>query len=173
MTYCSDVQPKQYEITKDTLKTAVNKIHLGKSPGRDLLVGHWFKKYTFCIEPLANLYQNTFEGSTTLPDRLTLAKTILLPKNEHTHATKNYRPIACSNLTYKLYTSCLNNFLEHHCRTNSIITTEKAEGKKGIWGTTEQLLINKNILKEAKTLKRNIYTVWLDYQKAFDSVTHE
>ena len=31
----------------------------------------------------------------------------------------------------------------------------------------------KNILKEAKTLKRNIYTVWLDYQKAFDSVTHE
>ena len=25
MTYCSDVQPKQYEITKDTLKTSVNK----------------------------------------------------------------------------------------------------------------------------------------------------
>ena len=44
MTHCSDVQPKQYEITKDTLKTAVNKIHLGKSPGRDLLIGYWFKK---------------------------------------------------------------------------------------------------------------------------------
>ena len=56
MTYCSDVQPKQYEITKDTLKTAVNKIHLRKSPGRDLLIGYWFKKFTFYIEPLANLY---------------------------------------------------------------------------------------------------------------------
>ena len=56
---------------------------------------------------------------------------------------------------------------------NSIITTEKAGRKKGIWGTTEQLLINKNTLKEAKTLKRNICTVWLDYQEAFDSVTHE
>ena len=77
------------------------------------------------------------------------------------------------NLTYKLYTNCLNNFFEHHCRTNSIIRTEQAGGEKGIWGTTEQLLINKNILKEAKTLKRNIYTVWLDYQKAFDSITHE
>ena len=32
--YCSDVQPKQFEITKDTLKTAVNKIYLRKSPGR-------------------------------------------------------------------------------------------------------------------------------------------
>ena len=173
MIYCSDVQPKQYEITKDNLKAAVNKIHLGKSPGRDLLIGYWFKKLTFYIEPLANLYQNTFKGSTTLPDWLTLAKTILLLKNEHTQAAKNYQQIACLNLTYKLYTSCLNIFLEHHCRTNSIITTEQAGGKKGIWGTTEQLLINKNILKEAKTLKRNIYTVWLDYQKVFNSVTHE
>ena len=130
---CSDVQPKQYEITKDNLKTAVNKIHLGKSPGRNLLIGYWFKKLTFYIEPLANLYQNTFEGSTTLPDWLTLTKTILLQKNEHTHAAKNYRPIACLNLTYKLYTSCLNNFLEHHCRTNSIIATEQA-GRKRVYG---------------------------------------
>ena len=28
MTYCSDAQPKQYELTKDTPKNAVNKIHL-------------------------------------------------------------------------------------------------------------------------------------------------
>ena len=34
-------------------------------------------------------------------------------------------------------------------------------------------ITNQNILKEAKTLKRKIYTVWLDYQKVFDSVTHE
>ena len=159
MTYCSDVQPKLYEITQDTLKTAVNKIHLGKSPGRDLLIGYWCKKLTFYIEPSANSYQNKFEGSTTLPDWLTLAKTILLPKNEHIHTAKNYRPIACLNVTYKLYTSCLNTFLGHHCQTNNIITTEQAGEKKGIRGTTEQLLINKNILKEAKTLKRNIYTV--------------
>ena len=78
MTYCSNVQPKQKEKPKGTLKTAVNKIHLGKSPGRVLLIGYWFKKLTFYIEPLANLHQNTFEVSTTLPDWLTLAKTILL-----------------------------------------------------------------------------------------------
>ena len=159
MTYCSGMHPKQYEITKDNLKTAVNKIHLGKFPGRDLLIGHWFKKLTFYIGPLADLHQNTLEGSTTLPDWLTLAKTILLPKNEHIHTAKNSRPIACLKVTYKLYTSCLNTFLGHHCQTNNIITTEQAGEKKGIRGTTEQLLINKNILKEAKTLKRNIYTV--------------
>ena len=46
MTYCSDVQPKQYKITKDTLKTALNEIHLGKSPGRDSLIRYWFEKLT-------------------------------------------------------------------------------------------------------------------------------
>lgn len=35
-------------------------------------------------------------------------------------------------------------------------------------GTLEQQLVNKNIVKQVKTVKRNIYTVWLDYQKAFD-----
>ena len=49
MTYCSNVQPKQYEITKDTLKAAVNKMHLRKLPGRDLLIGYWFKKLHFTL----------------------------------------------------------------------------------------------------------------------------
>ena len=54
-----------------------------------------------------------------------------------------------------------------------MIATEQAAGKKGIWGTTEHLLINRNILKKAKSLKKNIYTVWLYYQKTFDLVAHE
>ena len=126
-------------------------MHLRKSPGRDLLIGYWFKKFTFYIEPLANLYWNTFEGSTTLPDWLTLAKTIFLPKNEHTHAAKNYRPMACLNHTYRLYTSCLKNFLGHHSRTNSIITTEQAGGGGG-GGINGEKRKNKK-----KTKKKNIH----------------
>ena len=73
---------------------------------------------------------------------------------------------------YKIYTGCLNGFLQDHCERNNIITNEQAAGKKGVWGCTEQLLINKTILKEVKRLRRNLVTVWLDYQKAFDSVPH-
>ena len=116
----------------------------------------------------SKLDSNTFTGSTTLPEWLTLPENTLLSKNERTHAAKNYRPIACLNIKYERYTNCLNSFLEHHCRI-----IEQARGKKGIWRTLEQLLFNKSILKEAKNLKRNICTVWLDYQKAFDSVTHD
>ena len=74
---------------------------------------------------------------------------------------------------YKLHTSYLNSFLCNHCETNNIITPEQAGGNKMVWGTTEQLLLNKSILKEVRNKKRNLYTVWLDYRKAFDSVPHE
>lgn len=34
----------------------------------------------------------------------------------------------------------------------------------------EQLLTNKNILSEIKGMRRNLYTVWLDYKMTFDSI---
>ena len=95
----------------------------------------------------------------------------MLPKNEQTHSAKNYRAIFCLNITHELCISCLNSLLEHQCQTNNI-TIEQALGKNGTWGTLEQLLIDKKILK-AKTLKRNTYPIWLENQKAFDSATHD
>ena len=76
------------------------------------------------------------------------------------------------NIMYKLYTSRINVFLSDHLLRNNIITPEQASGKQGVWGTTEQLLINKSILNDARNHHQNLITVWLDYRKAFDSVPH-
>ena len=56
--------------------------------------------------------------------------------------------------------------------SNNIITPEQAGGKQEVWRTTEQLLINKAIVSDAKQRRRNVITVWLDYKKAFDSILH-
>ena len=61
----------------------------------------------------------------------------------------------------------------YNCNQNNIITPEQAAGKKGVWGCTEQLLINKAVMSEVKKKRRNLFTIWLDYRKAFDSVPHE
>jgi len=119
------------------------------------------------------MFQRSLDNTEGIPPWLAQAKTVLLPKNQQTHIAKNYRPIACLNIMYKLYTSCPNSFPCDHCETNSIITPEQAGGRKKVWGTTEQLLLNKTILKEVRSKKRNLYTVWLDYRKAFDSVPRE
>ena len=39
-------------------------------------------------------------------------------------------------------------------------------------GCAEELLINKAVLREVKKQRQNLITVWLDYNKAFDSVSH-
>ena len=59
-----------------------------------------------------------------------------------------------------------------HCEENNIITLGQAAGKKGNWECTDQLLINKMVYEEVKSNRRNLTTAWLDYKKAFDSVSH-
>ena len=73
---------------------------------------------------------------------------------------------------YKLYPGCLNSFISDYVYKNNIITQEQAAGKRGVWGTLEQLRINKNIMKEVKRVRRNLTTIWLDYRKAVDSIPH-
>ena len=41
-----------------------------------------------------------------------------------------------------------------------------------MWGCVDQLLINKVVLEEVKKYRRNLFTVWLDYRKAYDSIPH-
>ena len=57
----------------------------------------------------------------------------------------------------RVYTSCLNLFIQDHCESNEIVTDEQAGGKKGgkkgVWGCAEQPLINKTVLKEVKKTK--------------------
>ena len=53
--------------------------------------------------------------------------------------------------------SCLNIFLTDHCNQNNIITPEQAAGKEGLWGCTEQLLINKAVMPEVKKKTKSVY----------------
>ena len=171
--YCKDAKQNIYSIDLKTLNTVINKINPSKAPGRDLIVGFWYKKLDYYRESFVNFLQNTYVEETDLPDWLSLAKTTLTPKNENIHTAKNYRPIACLNIMYKIYTSRLNIFLQEHCIRNNTITPEQAGGKPQVWDCIEQLLPNKSILNKVKQKKRNLITIWLDYQKAFDSIHHD
>ena len=114
--------------------------------------------------------QNINNNNYSLPEWLVKTRTTLLPKNEQTQDPKNYRPLACENLTMKVYTDCIALLLEEHCTDNNMIYPEQAGAKKDMWGCTDQLLINKVVTDEVKNHRRNLCTIWLDYKKAYDSV---
>ena len=84
------------------------------------------KKIIAIHTELIALYDQVVTGDLDIPQWMITSKTILLPKNTETDKPKNYRPIACLNIMYKLYTGILNQFIEDHCEENSIITVEQA-----------------------------------------------
>lgn len=170
--YCSNARQKVYEIKKETVVKILKKLQMKKAAGPDLIGGFWYKKLESYIPFMTNLFESSFANEIEVPEWMAKARTVLTPKNKQTAIPKNYRPIACLNIMYKIFSGCLNVFLSDHCATNDIVTASQNGGKKNVWGTTEQLLLNKTILKEVKSRRRNLTTVWLDYKKAFDSVPH-
>ena len=104
---------------------------------------------------------------------LTRAITLLLPKSDDLENPKNYRPIACQKIMRELYTSCIKQFLEDHCEINKIVATEQAGSKKDVWGCVEQLMFNETKLEEVIKHKRSVVMAWLNYQKAFDVISHK
>ena len=54
-----------------------------------------------------------------------------------------------------------------------LLLSNKLVVRKGVGGAQNQLLINKMVLDEVRQYNRNIFTMWFDYQKAFDSIPHQ
>ena len=98
--------------------------------------------------------------------------TYLLPKTEETKNPKNYRPITCLPTMYKILTSIITERTYTFLDNNNLLPAEQKGCRKGSYGCKDQLLINKAILEEAKSKKKNLSTAWIDYKKAFDSVPH-
>ena len=169
--YCKEVHQKDYEITDEILNKVLTKLANDK-PGRDRLAGVWIKWLTSVKGYLKGNLMTMFETDIEPSEELLTSKTILLANNSETGNPMNYRPIALQNTMYKIYTAILTEFIMDHCEQNEIITIEQAAGKRGSWGCTDQLLINKMVYEEVKTNRRNLATAWLDYKKAFDSVSH-
>ena len=155
------------------MKEVISKLQNNKSPGIDGIIGYWFKNLNFYINDLVKLFNSILNNEVDIPTWFTRARTKLIAKNSNTHLAENYRPIACPNIISKLYTSCINQFLQDHCDSNKIVTDEQAGGKKEVWGCLEQLISNKTILDQVKKNRHSLITIWLGYKKAFDSVPHE
>ena len=159
-------------MTMEILSKVFNNAANNKAPGHDRIVMYWLKKLTSAHRYFLNILISLNRNEIQIPLWLSTARTALLPKNSKTNRPENYRPIALQNSMYKIYKSILNHFLEDHCHVTNILGIEQAATKKGSWGCTDQLRINKAIMEEVESKRRNLVCVWLDYKKAFDSVPH-
>ena len=85
---------------------------------------------------------------------LTAGVTYLIPKNENTGNPKNYRPVTCLPMTYKLLTSIISKRMQKYVDTENLLPKEQKGCSSETKGCKDQLLISKVILRERKSRKK-------------------
>lgn len=73
---------------------------------------------------------------------------------------------------YKLLTSVISEKIYKHLERNDLLNEEQKGCRKGSRGCKEQLKIDVVIAKSVINRKVPLFSAYIDYQKAFDSVPH-
>ena len=143
-----------------------------KAPGSDKLPNFWLKSVPSSHKFLANCMDTCLKDPGRLPEWMIRGRTIMIPKSDKTSVASNYRPITCLNTMWKTLTGILSEKINAHLVKYSILAAEQQGAIKKSYGTKRQLLINRSIFEDAFRKKKNLSCLYVDYQKAYDSVPH-
>ena len=163
---------ENWMVTPENVRHAISKTLNWKAPGADGIHNFWYKRFTSMHSQLAKNITMVIQNPEEMPDFLTHGVTTLIPKGSETNNPSNYRPITCLPTMYKLITSILTDKIYQHLESNKLLDEEQKGCRRGSRGCKEQLVIDATIMHTAKYQKKALYTAYIDYQKAFDSVPH-
>ena len=150
------------DLTVEELRVNMTRAANWKSPEPERFPNFWIKQFKSLHKPMAEAYSENIKDPKQTPDWLVEVATNLLPKKEET----------CLPTTFKSLASVITDRLYSHLEKEAIMTPEQRRGKKDCYGCKVQLMINNAILENCKKRKKNLSTAWIDYKKAFDSVSH-
>lgn len=160
-------------ITTNEIDETLKKASNWKAGGPDQIANFWLKRLHTIHHHLAENFSKILSNQTEIPDWMCQGTTHLLYKKGDPRQAKNYRPITCLSVIYKLLTGTIANKIYKHLSKQNSIPKEQRGCIKGSLGCKEALLLNKKILEDAKRKNKNLSTAWIDYQKAYDSVPHK
>lgn len=160
------------EITEYDILDIVRKCKNKTSTDCDGIDMYIVKKTIDCIlKPLTYIINLSF-SSGVFPQKMKTAKIIPIFKNGDMHVFNNYRPISIlsqfSKIIEKWFTCKLDNFLEK----NNLLF-EYQYGFRSNRSTSTALIHFTDEVLAAMDKKHYMVSVFLDLQKAFDTVNHE
>ena len=99
---------------------------------------------------------------------MTKGKTKLIQKDPSKGtAPNNYRPITCLPMMWKILTAHIKEKIYYSLTSRGLFPDEQKGCRKGSRGTAELLFIDRHILNENKTRRKNLVMAWFDYKKAY------
>lgn len=141
------------------------------SPGRDGISYLVYKRLPSAMSWLYKIICNAWTGD--IPESWAEAAVILLHKEDNPADPKNYRPIALTSCSGKIFFSLWAKRLEAFMLSNKYFKRAKQKGfLHGIAGCSEHIATLKAALKDATKHSRQIVISWIDLKNAFGSVSH-
>lgn len=166
---------KQNEIVlnENLLHGQLKQMQNWKSPGPDFIHNFWLKKLSAIHGRLLRHLQSALDNGTT-PPFLTAGRTTLLIKDRAKGPIpSNFRPITCLPSMWKLLTGMLGKSIMSFLEENNKIPWQQKGVIPRKKGTKDHLILDKTILKNCKSRRKNLFMGYVDYKKAFDSVPHD
>ena len=144
------------EIHTNLLKTTLKKKSNWKTSGHDGIHGFWFKKFTSIHDRLA-LEINKCRQSAYVPRSMAKEKTTLIQKDPSKGSAPNiYRPITCLPMMWKTLAAQVREKINYSPTNCGLFRDEQKGCRKGSWCTTELLCIDRHILNESQTRRKNL-----------------
>src|SRR5690606_31725605 len=129
------------------------------------------KKLNFQISPILSRLFNRSLLSSEIPHYWKEAIVAPLFKKGNRLCVKNYRPISLTSSVCKVLEIILKDHIVSHLVDNNLLS-EKQFGFVKNKSTTTQLISCLQDWMDAVSSNKQVECVYIDYQKAFDSVNH-
>ena len=167
---------KTIAVEREAWERRVRKFRPWKAPGPDGIPNVMWKKLGGASNWVFEWLMEVKRRNRRVPDWLCQGRIVLLPKKARATEPGEFRPIACLNTCYKMITGHLTTWITEHVDAERLMPSSQRALMKGTWGCTHAHLIDRTVIVDALTRKagtgRGIACAWLDYAKAFDSVSH-
>jgi Reverse transcriptase (RNA-dependent DNA polymerase)/Endonuclease-reverse transcriptase len=161
-----------FHINDNDVLNAIKGLKANAASGPDDIPAAFIKQLAcFFVKPLKFLFRSFLSGGYCPPD-WKIAHVVPIPKKNFTNIPSNFRPISLTSVFSKIFEKIVHQKISEHACKYKIIPSSQFGFLKGK-STCDNLL---SFLHNCfVNVENNIGTdvIYLDFSKAFDSVSHE
>ena len=165
--------PLDYVITHEELKQAAHILKPGKATGIDRISNEMIScLLTYYPDIIIKLLNSIMQTNDIIPEWV-LKVIVPIHKKGPKNNPSNYRGITLMSCLGKLFLTVLNNRLLQYCKDNKILSDKQLGFVAGNRTSDAHIVINNLVRKYCHKNSSKIYSCFVDFSKAFDTIPRD
>eukprot|EP00745_Piridium_sociabile_P015926 TRINITY_DN2374_c0_g1_i12.p1 TRINITY_DN2374_c0_g1~~TRINITY_DN2374_c0_g1_i12.p1 ORF type:complete len:1135 (+),score=79.90 TRINITY_DN2374_c0_g1_i12:1880-5284(+) len=157
-------------ISEIEIRNAIGALKSNRAAGPDGIIGEFYKNSADCIIPFLVKYFNYIFDNGLFPEVWSLAVLLPLHKKGDINNPDNFRGISLLNICSKIYSFILNKRINNWVEVHGLIGEEQA-GFKAEHSTADHVFTLYAMVQKQLIRHRKLYVAFIDFKKAFDSIS--